>query len=117
MPPPETSFGTVSVLPVFFGLSDTGPNPLLFLHSKEIEHTRWTTSNVTVQARIQVFELEGAKFGEGSGDRQGPQSGSGQSPGGGTRWAKPLRSSCNLAISGPKNHAFSYQNYLPQSLL
>ena len=27
------------------------------------------------QARIQVLELEGAKFGEGSGDRRRPQSG------------------------------------------
>ena len=36
-----------------------------------------------MQARIQVLELEGAKFGEGSGDRLGAQSGPGQSPGGG----------------------------------
>ena len=47
------------------------------------------------QARIQVLELEGAKFGEGSGDRLGPQSGPGRSPGGGTRWAKPPGSSSN----------------------
>ena len=31
------------------------------------------------QARIQVFGLEGAKFGEGSGDLGGPQSGPGLS--------------------------------------
>ena len=35
-----------------------------------------------MQARIQVLELEEAKFGEGSGDRLGPQSGPGRSPGG-----------------------------------
>ena len=40
---------------------------------------------MSLQARIQVFELEGVKFGEGSGDLGGPQSGPGQSPGGGTR--------------------------------
>ena len=37
------------------------------------------------QARIQAFGLEGAKFGEGSGDRLGPKSGPGRSPGGGSR--------------------------------
>ena len=41
------------------------------------------------QARIQVFELEGAKFGEGSGDRLGPKLGPGRSPGGGTRGRSP----------------------------
>ena len=40
-------------------------------------------SRIQLQARIQVFVLEGAKFGEGSGDRLGPQSGPGRSPGGG----------------------------------
>ena len=35
------------------------------------------------QARIQVLGLEGAKIGEGSGDRLGPQSGPGRSSGGG----------------------------------
>ena len=46
---------------------------------------------LTHQARIQVFGLEGAKFGEGSGDRLGPQSGPGRSPGGGDQGggAKP----------------------------
>ena len=67
----------------------------------------------SLQARIQVFGLEGVKFGEGSGDRLGPQSGPGRSPGGGTRGR---RSSSNLAILGPKNLAFSCQNYTPQSL-
>ena len=46
-------------------------------------------SNKRFQARIQVLELEGAKLGEGSGDHLGPQSGPGQSPGGGTRREKP----------------------------
>ena len=41
------------------------------------------------------FGLEGAKFGEGSGDRLGPQLGPGQSPGGGTRGTEPPRSSWN----------------------
>ena len=35
--------------------------------------------------RIQVFGLEAAKFGEGSGDQLGPQSGPGRIPVGGTR--------------------------------
>ena len=54
-----------------------------------------------MQARIQVLGLEGAKFGEGSGDRLGPQSGPGRSPDG--------------AILGPKNLAFSCQISIPQS--
>ena len=41
------------------------------------------TERRTDQARIQVLGLEGAKFGEGSRDRLGPQSGPGRSPGGG----------------------------------
>ena len=50
------------------------------------------------QARIQVFGLEGAKLGEGSGDHLGPQSGPGRSPGGGTRGgAKPLRKLLELS--------------------
>ena len=71
---------------------------------------------MSIQARIQVLGLEGAKFGEGSGDRLGPQSGPGRSPGGGNSGAKPPGSSCNLAILGSKNLAFSCQNYLPLSL-
>ena len=39
--------------------------------------------DIISQAQIQDFGLEGAKFGEGSGDRLGPQSGPGRSPGGG----------------------------------
>ena len=42
-------------------------------------------SSHSVQARIQVLGLEGAKFGEGSGDHLGPQSGPGRSPVGATR--------------------------------
>ena len=66
------------------------------------------------QARIQVFELEGAKFGEGSGDRKGPQSDPGRNPGGGGTRGEAPGSSCNLAVLGPKNRTFSCQNDLPQ---
>ena len=71
------------------------------------------------QARIQVFGLEGAKFGEGSGDLGGPQSGPGRSPGGGTRGggAMPPGSSCNLEILGSKikNLAF-FMSKLPSPI-
>ena len=62
------------------------------------------------QARIQVLGLEGAKFGEGSGDLGGPQSGPGRSPGGGTF---APGSPCNSAILGPKNLTFSCKNTFP----
>ena len=38
-----------------------------------------------VISQIQVLGLKGAKFGEGSGDRLGPQPGPGRSPDGETR--------------------------------
>ena len=41
------------------------------------------------QEWIQVLWLEGAKFGEGSWDLGGPQSGPGRSPGGGIRGRSP----------------------------